>query len=176
MFRKDAQLHVFLTASRVLEFYKEVESQRHPIQRHWFSRRQCSRLHSRGNHGGRRASDSPCMETFWRQFMNALFLRISDSCPSILRIGVLLLGTSGLFGEFSPVLAQLHGGRGPSIVRSAWNLEPGYLTLAAHTRFYGKVAEIPSSTGSTIPTAIWDVQGGFSLNYGIGRHFEGSIA
>jgi hypothetical protein len=62
------------------------------------------------------------------------------------------------------------------MVRSAWNLEPGYLTLAAHTRFYGKVAEIPGSLGSTIPTAIWDVQGGFSLNYGIVRHFEGSIA
>jgi hypothetical protein len=109
--------------------------------------------------------------------MNTLFFRISGSWPAMLRIGVMLLGICSLFGEYSPALAQLHGGRGPLTVRSAWNLEPGYLTLAAHTRFYGKVAQIPGATlGSTIPTAIWDVQGGFALNYGISRHFEGSIA
>lgn len=109
--------------------------------------------------------------------MNTLFSRITVSLPSIFRNGLALLVLGGLLGAASPALAQLHGGRGPTMVRSAWNLEPGYLTLAAHARFFGKVADVPSAIpGNTVPTAIWDVQGGFALNYGISRHFEGSIA
>ncbi len=110
--------------------------------------------------------------------MNSFFSRISGVWQIIRRSSVALFGIHALSGQFSPLPAQqLNGGRGPVFVRSAWNLEPGYLTLNAQTRFYGKVAEIPGPTPtSTVPTAIWDVQGGFSLNYGISRHFEGSIA
>jgi hypothetical protein len=74
--------------------------------------------------------------------------------------------------------AQLpfHGGRGPTFVRSAWNLEPGYFTLYAHTRFYGKVVNtVPISGGGTQAIAYWNVQGGAALNYGISRHFEASL-
>ncbi len=76
----------------------------------------------------------------------------------------------------TPAQAQLNGGRGPSFVRAAWNLEPGYFTLGAHTRFYGKVADGARVGGTTIATTYWVVQGGFSLNYGISRHFEASLA
>lgn len=86
-----------------------------------------------------------------------------------------LLGLATWLSTSTPALAQLNGGRGPSVVRSAWNLEPGYLTLGAHTRFNGKVAETIRN-GATIATTYWVVQGGFSLNYGISRHFEASLA
>ncbi|MCK6560844.1 hypothetical protein HUU39_10000 [candidate division KSB1 bacterium] len=72
-----------------------------------------------------------------------------------------------------------HGGRGPTFVRSAWNLEPGYLTLYTHTRFYGKVVNVPppasNPKGDTTAVAYWNVQGGAALNYGISRHFELSV-
>lgn len=81
-----------------------------------------------------------------------------------------------LAGLHTTAQAQLNGGRGPSFVRAAWNLEPGYLTLGAHTRFYGKVADVTRPGVPTIATTYWVVQGGFSLNYGISRHFEASFA
>ncbi len=90
-------------------------------------------------------------------------------------LALALSGVMFLLGNFAPVHAQLNGGRGPSFVRAAWNLEPGYLTLGAHTRFNGKVAEI-TRNGATLATTYWVVQGGFSLNYGISRHFEASLA
>ncbi|RIK73306.1 hypothetical protein DCC62_17595 [candidate division KSB1 bacterium] len=72
-------------------------------------------------------------------------------------MSIAFLGFWALLVNVSDVQAQLpfHGGRGPTFVRSAWNLEPGYLTLYTHTRFY--------------------VQGGAALNYGISRHFEASL-
>jgi len=78
-----------------------------------------------------------------------------------------------LAGEFSVARAQFHGSRGPTFVRSAWNLEPGYLTVYTHTRFYGKVSEIQGLQKTAV--AFWNVQGGLSINYGISRHFEASI-
>ncbi len=86
-----------------------------------------------------------------------------------------VLGLVAVLGLTRPAQAQSNGGRGPSVVRAAWNLEPGYLMLNAHTRFNGKVAEI-SRNGATLATTYWVVQGGFALNYGISRHFEASLA
>lgn len=78
-----------------------------------------------------------------------------------------------LLAVLLPQLAhsQGHAGRGLSYVKSAWNLEQGYLAGYAHSRFYGKVS--PVITGNP-PTAItyWNVQGGFAFNYGISEHVE----
>lgn len=80
------------------------------------------------------------------------------------------------FGNQSSAYAQLNGGRGPVIVRSAWNLEPGYLTLYGQMRMYGKVVQVPRAGIGTTGATLWDVQGAASLNLGISRHFEASIA
>ncbi|KAA0226669.1 hypothetical protein KJ068_04755 [bacterium] len=94
-------------------------------------------------------------------------------------MSIAFLGFWALLVNVSDVQAQLpfHGGRGPTFVRSAWNLEPGYLTLYTHTRFYGKVVNAPAAAPKTGTTAIayWNVQGGAALNYGISRHFEASL-
>jgi hypothetical protein len=81
-----------------------------------------------------------------------------------------------LLGQTQQAFGQVNAGRGPLMVRSAWTLEPGYLTLFTHTRFFGKVSTI-SQTAQTSANAvtIWDVQGGLSLNYGISKHFEASF-
>ncbi len=76
----------------------------------------------------------------------------------------------GLCGQTTPAWSQINAGRGPLNVRSAWTLEPGYLTLSTYTRFFGKVSKL----GTTAIT-VWDVQGGLSLNYGISKHFEASL-
>jgi hypothetical protein len=82
----------------------------------------------------------------------------------------------GVFGPVRQVHGQINASRGPLTVRSAWTLEPGYLTLTTHTRFFGKVSQItqPGQT-STSAVTIWDVQGGLSLNYGISKHFEAAF-
>jgi hypothetical protein len=82
----------------------------------------------------------------------------------------------GAFGAPQPARGQINASRGPLTVRSAWTLEPGYLTLTTHTRFFGKVAKLtqPGQT-STNAVTIWDVQGGLSLNYGISKHFEAAF-
>lgn len=87
----------------------------------------------------------------------------------------ILLGLALVLSWDSPAQAQFNAGRGPSFVRAAWNLDPGYLTFGAHTRFNGKVAEA-SRNGVSLATTYWIVQGGFSLNYGISRHFEAALA
>lgn len=89
---------------------------------------------------------------------------------------LLLTAVFGWLGKTSPALAQINASRGPLIVRSAWTLEPGYLTLQTHTRFFGKVSQL-SQPGqvSTNAVTIWNVQGGLSLNYGISKHFEAAF-
>ncbi len=76
---------------------------------------------------------------------------------------LLLLGMTPLSYSHS-----MNGGPGLNLIRSAWTLKPGYLTLTTRTRFFGKVASPVRGTAVT----FWDVQGAFSLNYGINEHFE----
>ena len=87
-------------------------------------------------------------------------------------LGALLFG---VIGQASPARAQMNASRGPLVVRSAWTLEPGYLTLLTHTRFFGKVSQLPQAQGGANAVTIWNVQGGMSLNYGISKHFEASF-
>ena len=68
----------------------------------------------------------------------------------------------------------INGGRGLTYVKSAWNLKPGYLTLYARTRFFGKVSSVSSMQASAV--TFWDVQGALSLNYGINEHIELAIS
>lgn len=68
--------------------------------------------------------------------------------------------------------AQQNGGRGLTYVKSAWNLEPGYLIMYAHTRFFGKVSNLNLANNLTTAVTFWDIQGGLSFNYGISEHFE----
>lgn len=79
---------------------------------------------------------------------------------------LILAGTTGFAG------AQQNGGRGLTYVKSAWNIDPGYLILYAHTRFFGKVSNINLAQSITSAVTFWDVQGGLSFNYGISDHFE----
>jgi hypothetical protein len=84
--------------------------------------------------------------------------------------------TLGLLWQPQQASSQINSGRGPLTVRSAWTLEPGYLTLLTHTRFFGKVAKLAQPGQTTInAVTIWDVQGGLSLNYGISKHIEASF-
>ncbi|MDZ7292179.1 MAG: hypothetical protein ONB44_20425 [candidate division KSB1 bacterium] len=90
-----------------------------------------------------------------------------------LLVGALVLG---LLGQTNQARGQINAGRGPLTVRSAWTLEPGYLTLFTHTRFFGKVANfLQQGQSVTNAITIWDVQGGLSLNYGISKHFEAAF-
>jgi hypothetical protein len=68
----------------------------------------------------------------------------------------------------------LNGGHGLNYVHSARTIEPGWLTLAAHTRFWGKVGEFQTVQGLEAVT-FWDVQGSLVLNYGLSKHIEFAI-
>ncbi len=73
----------------------------------------------------------------------------------------------------SDATAQVqNAGRGLTYVRSAWNLDPGHLIMYNYTRFFGSATEINFSADSTGTVTYWDVQAGFSLNYGITRNIE----
>jgi len=80
-----------------------------------------------------------------------------------------------LFG-FIPLLYgnELNSGKGLTHLRSAWNLKPGYLTLYGRTRFFGKVASLAPDQATAV--TYWDVQGAFSINYGISDHIELAIS
>lgn len=82
---------------------------------------------------------------------------------------ILLLGfLPSLYGN------GLNGGNGLTHTRSAWNLKPGYLTLYGRTRFFGKVGSLATDQASAV--TYWDVQGAFSINYGISDHIELAIS
>ncbi len=91
-------------------------------------------------------------------------------CKAICRGMLVIL----LFG-FTPSLMALglNGGNGLTYIKSAWNLKPGYLTLYGKTRFFGKVASLTEQVSAV---TFWDVQGAFSINYGISDHIELAIS
>ncbi len=68
----------------------------------------------------------------------------------------------------------LNGGHGLNYVHSARTLEPGWLTLSGHTRFWGKVGEFNTAQGLEAAT-YWVVQGSLVLNYGLSKHIEFAI-
>lgn len=70
----------------------------------------------------------------------------------------------------------VNGGRGLTNVRAAWVMDAGRLTLYSHTRFWGQVAQIKSTSNLTEATTVWNVQGLTSIRYGLGGHFEIGIA
>ncbi|OQX95616.1 hypothetical protein B6I21_04465 [candidate division KSB1 bacterium 4572_119] len=67
----------------------------------------------------------------------------------------------------------LNGGRGLTYVKSAWSLKPGYLTLYGRSQVFGKVA---SHEGASNAVSYWNIQGAFSLNYGVSKHLEFAIS
>ena len=82
-----------------------------------------------------------------------------------------LLFVLSLLG-FQSVVAQSSAGRGLGYVRSAWNLDPGYLIAYSHARFFGKVGNINISQSVASAVTFWDVQQGLGFNYGISKNFE----
>lgn len=89
---------------------------------------------------------------------------------------LLLLGGTALLPNALHAQINFSGGRGLTYVQSAWTLEQGFLTVSALTRSYGKVGNFPRLSGRTEPLTIWDVTGRFSVNYGLGKHFELAIS
>ncbi len=102
--------------------------------------------------------------------LHSLLQRVKENLEKFWFLAVLI----GLLGQTPAARGQINASRGPLIVRSAWTLEPGYLTLLTHTRFFGKVTQQAGKNGTNAVT-IWDVQGGLSLNYGLSKHFEASF-
>jgi hypothetical protein len=70
---------------------------------------------------------------------------------------------------------HLNGARGLPYVRAAWVMEPGYLTMYAHSRFFGKVGHVQLGRLTSAVT-YWDVQGTLYFTYGINRHIEASVS
>ncbi|KAA3662980.1 MAG: hypothetical protein DWQ10_01225 [Calditrichaeota bacterium] len=68
--------------------------------------------------------------------------------------------------------AQINGGRGLMNVRSAWNLDPGYLLMYTQARFFGQVATMTDSTGKTSSYSLFNSQSTLVLSYGISQHVE----
>ena len=88
----------------------------------------------------------------------------------LMKLTLVLLGIM-LITSSQSIASTLNGGRGLMHVRSAWSLKPGFLTMYAHSRFFGKVGQISSATTQSAVT-YWDVQGSLSFNYGINQHIE----
>lgn len=89
---------------------------------------------------------------------------------------ILLMGGLVILPTFGWSQINFNGGRGLTYVQSAWTLHPGYLTLRALTRSFGKVGNFPLPNGSTNAITIWDVTGRFSINYGLSKHFEVALS
>jgi len=102
--------------------------------------------------------------------LHSLLQRVKENLGRLWFLAALI----GLLGQPPAARGQINASRGPLIVRSAWTLEPGYLTLLTHTRFFGKVTQQAGKNGTNAVT-IWDVQGGLSLNYGLSKNFEASF-
>lgn len=63
---------------------------------------------------------------------------------------------------------NFNGGLGLIYVQSAWTVEPGFLSIGSHSRFFGKNANYVDRT----PLTVWDVSGRLNFNYGLGKHVE----
>jgi len=72
-------------------------------------------------------------------------------------------------------LSQINAGRGLTHVLSGWNMDPGYLVLYGHTRFFGKVGNVNDPQNVNTAVTFWDVQGNLVLAYTISEHFEASV-
>ncbi|KAA3615279.1 MAG: hypothetical protein DWQ05_14550 [Calditrichaeota bacterium] len=81
-----------------------------------------------------------------------------------------------LLAVSSTAMAQVNGGRGLMYVRSAWNLEPGYLLMYSHGRFFGQVADKVNSNGETGSYTLFNSQSTLSLNFGISEHLEFALS
>ncbi len=86
---------------------------------------------------------------------------------SLLALGVMLVG--------SAKAQYLNGARGLPYVRAAWVMEPGYLVMYSHSRFFGKVGHVNLGRITSAVT-YWDVQGTLYFTYGFNRHIEASIS
>lgn len=75
----------------------------------------------------------------------------------------LFIATPMLFAQ------QNSGGRGLFYVNSARTIGKGHLNSYFHTSFFGKVSS------SEITQTIWNVQGSFTLNYGLTNRIELSL-
>lgn len=89
---------------------------------------------------------------------------------------IILLGGAVILPNLVSAQINFNGGRGLTYVQSAWTLEPGFLTVKALTRSFGKVGNFLRPNGRTEAVTIWDVTGRFSVNYGLGRHLELAIS
>ncbi len=89
---------------------------------------------------------------------------------------LLCVSLAAALGAPVQAVSQVDAGRGLSYVRSAWNLDPGYLIMNAQTRFFGKVGQINLAQNLSSAVTFWDVQGSVAFNYGISEHFELAFA
>ncbi|MFQ5708576.1 MAG: hypothetical protein ACE5HO_14060 [bacterium] len=88
-----------------------------------------------------------------------------------LAVVFILFGGATISPNFLSAQINFNGGRGLTYVQSAWTLQPGFLTVNALTRSYGKVGNFTQGA-----VTVWDVTGRFSVNYGLGKHLELAIS
>ncbi|MBN2355616.1 hypothetical protein JXO59_05855 [candidate division KSB1 bacterium] len=70
----------------------------------------------------------------------------------------------------------INGSKGLPHTKAAWVTDVGKLTVFVNTRFWGKVHQVESMQYDLpLAVTVWDVQGLFSINYGLGKHFELNI-
>ncbi|MCA9735895.1 hypothetical protein KC799_27400 [candidate division KSB1 bacterium] len=81
-----------------------------------------------------------------------------------------------IFITSSSSFAQVNGGRGLMHVRSAWNLDPGYLLMYTQARFFGQVANQTDSLGQTSSYSLFNSQSTIVLSYGISDHVEFALS
>ncbi|RME00370.1 MAG: hypothetical protein D6814_03630, partial [Calditrichaeota bacterium] len=89
---------------------------------------------------------------------------------TFIRLGLVAVLTAIVLPQ--PSQSQVNAGRGLTHVRSAWNLDPGYLIMYGHTRVFGKVGKINLAQSIGTAVTFWDVQGSLAFSYGISEHFE----
>ncbi len=91
---------------------------------------------------------------------------------AVKRLKYTILFSLSVFFAAVPAIAQINGSRGLMNVRSAWNLEPGYLLMYTQARFFGQVAEQIKANGDKSNYTLFNSQSTLILNYGISEHLE----
>jgi len=92
----------------------------------------------------------------------------------VVRVTLILTLLIGMATAVQAVV--INGGKGLPHTRAAWVQERGRLTMLGHTRFWGKVADVPLPMEDLERgVTIWNVQGLMNLNYGLGKHFGLSL-